>query len=339
MNKIEKEAIFKLSKLERFGYKHLCSGLDKYKTAQNLLTLEQNNWDKLFPKISRTNIYDKSANESYIALGEQNYPKIMSEINSPPLVLFYRGKISILSNKLISIVGTRNYTSYGERITKIVVKALGKEGYGFVSGMALGIDTIVHETALEEGFPTVAVIPSSLREPEPYRNRKLALEISRKGLLISEYDRKRKWNRGVYAKRNRIIAGLSSSTIVIEAPIKSGALITANLAFDYNRDVYAFPGSVYSVRSAGCNWLIKMHKAQLLDLSDLKSFYHEVTNQNLNYEEKEVMELLEAESLSIDELKNYVSITPQKLQKVLLKLELKQLICLNSIGKYIMNSI
>lgn len=344
MKKLERVHIISLSRLKGFGYTHLQMGIRYFGSVSGMINAKQSNWDKIFPKIDRSGLNAISPKEKCVVIVDNDYPEQLREIPSPPLVLYYRGDWGILKSKLVSVVGTRSCTTYGERVTSNLIQKVGQRGYGFVSGMALGVDTIVHETALESGFNTVAVLPSSIDYPEPPRNARLALEIEKNGLVISEYDSKRDWNKAVYARRNRIIAGLSMITIVTEAPIKSGALITANLAFDYNREVFACPGNIYSTKSSGSNWLIQNNKAHLLDCDFNIEGESQINTRNehilnLSKNEIQVIDLLESEPLTIEEIQKYVSMSAQSLRQVLLGLELKQLICLNSSGKYIMNFI
>jgi len=290
-------------------------------------------------------LVDKAVNSvkenSFIVYGEQAYPKILKEIPSPPIALFYKGDLSLLeSPNMISIVGTRKNSPYGERVTASIVTNLSRYSYVFVSGMALGIDSIVHRIALKAGAKTIAVLPSPIHSPAPRSNLELFQEIAREGLVISECVENSSWNKQLYARRNRIIAGLSPITLVIEAPKKSGALITANLAFEYNREVYAVPGSIESDFSAGCNSLIKENKAHLFSQIDdiIPSQYKlEVLDESSKGQSNQanaVINLLSVEQLSFEELCRHVSIDRNVLQNILLELELKQLICLNNNGKY-----
>jgi DNA processing protein len=187
---------------------------------------------------------------------DSEYPHLLREIPSPPALLYYRGRVDLAENRgitpLIGIVGTRNPTEYGKRWTSQLVTALVRHGFGIVSGMAAGIDTVAHHSCLAANGRTIAVLGTGVDTVYPYSNRQLDREIERQGLIVSEYPAKTKPERGNFPARNRIIAGLCRAVIIMEAPQRSGALITAHFANDFCRDVYVLPGSLDSPQSIGC---------------------------------------------------------------------------------------
>lgn len=194
-----------------------------------------------------------------ITIKQLSYPRMLKEIYVPPPVIYIRGNQEILNKPAVAVVGTRKATSYGIKATKEIVNELVKANFIIVSGLALGIDTIVHQTALKNGR-TIAVLGSSVDDKNiyPRENVKLANQIIKNdGVVISEYEPPFEATRYSFPQRNRIISGLSKAVVVIEAPRKSGALITARLALEQNRDVFALPGSIYSENSFGTNSLIK----------------------------------------------------------------------------------
>ena len=299
------------------------------------LTLDKNYVD--FRSITTKN--------NYISYGDSDYPQLLSETLYPPLIMFYIGNVKLLKEKkLISIVGTRKCTAYGVEVTKKIVENLSRHNRTFVSGMAMGIDTVVHENAIKNGAKTIAVLPSPLDNPAPRTNYILFKEICKKGLVVSEMPTELGWGKFIYAKRNRIIAGLSETTIVTEAPRKSGAIITANLAFEYNRNVYAVPGNINSYTSAGANILIKQNKAELLaDIDELSPTQSRImlSSRGLNFsnnQDKEIFKLLTAQAMSFDELLIFLDIKPDNLRNALFELELSGEICLNEFGQYNMKS-
>ncbi|MGF1540395.1 MAG: DNA-processing protein DprA [Pleurocapsa sp.] len=184
------------------------------------------------------------------------YPNLLREIPSPPPLLYYRGKVELPENQgitpLIGIVGTRNPTDYGKRWTNKLVAALVQHGFGIVSGMAAGIDTVAHHSCLGAKGRTIAVLGTGVDTVYPYSNRKLYQQIEQHGLILSEYPTQTKPDRGNFPARNRIIAGLCRAVVIMEAPQRSGALITAHFANDFCRDVYVLPGSLDSPQSLGC---------------------------------------------------------------------------------------
>jgi DNA processing protein len=188
------------------------------------------------------------------------YPRLLLEIPNPPPVLYYRGIVEPLENQAIAptvaIVGTRDPSDYGKRWTRKISIALAQKGFTIVSGMAEGIDTEAHRTCLEVGGRTLAVFGTGVDIVYPPRNRNLYEQIINHGLALSEYPSGTQPDRAHFPNRNRIIAGLSRAVIVMEAPTRSGALITARLANEFCRDVYALPGSLDNARSHGCLGLL-----------------------------------------------------------------------------------
>ncbi len=187
---------------------------------------------------------------------DPEYPGLLRETPSPPALLYYQGKVELAENQgitpLIGIVGTRNPTEYGKRWTSKLVTALVKHGFGIVSGMAAGIDAVAHHSCLEAGGRTTAVLGTGVDTIYPYSNRQLYQQIQQQGLIVSEYPAQTKPDRGNFPARNRIIAGLCRAVLIMEAPQRSGALITARFANDFCRDVYVLPGSLDSPQSFGC---------------------------------------------------------------------------------------
>ena len=187
---------------------------------------------------------------------DAEYPCLLQEIPSPPALLYYQGQVELKENQgitpLIGIVGTRNPTEYGKRWTRQITNALVKHGFGIVSGMAAGIDTAAHRSCLEAGGRTIAVLGTGVDTAYPYSNRQLYQQIIERGLIVSEYAAQTKPERGNFPARNRIIAGLCRAVLIMEAPSRSGALITARFANDFNRDVYVLPGSLDNPQALGC---------------------------------------------------------------------------------------
>ena len=189
---------------------------------------------------------------------DEKYPKLLKEIPSAPYIIYTRGEMD-LNVPMISIVGSRKYTDYGSRVAYSFAKDLARAGITVVSGMAYGIDSIAHRGALDGGGRTVAVLGSSLDEKHIYPAGKLDLarEIVMQGCLLSDYPIETKASLGTFPARNRLVAGLTLGTLIIEAGEKSGTLITANLALDFNRDVFSVPGPIFSPQSSGTNAFIR----------------------------------------------------------------------------------
>lgn len=191
---------------------------------------------------------------------DKEYPKLLKEIADPPGVLYIKGKILPADEIALAVVGSRKFTSYGEQATERIVYSLAREKITIVSGLALGIGTLAHKAALEAGGRTIAVLGCGLDQVYPVSNVRLADKIvsTGSGAIVSEFPLGMPALRYNFPIRNRIIAGLSLGTLVIEAIPSSGSLLTAASALDYNREVFAVPGSIFQETSAGTNHLIKM---------------------------------------------------------------------------------
>ena len=224
-------------------------------------------------------------NYNFITIKDDVYPECLKEISNPPLKLYYKGNLDLLKEeRLIAVVGTRNPSSYGKLCCEYMVKKMTSANITIVSGFAKGIDSIAHKTSLLTGGKTIAVIASGLDIVYPASNLSLYREIEEKGLILSEYEAGVKPFKFNFPQRNRIIAGLSKGTIVVESKDRGGSLITADLALEFNRDVYAVPGDVFSEYSKGCNNLIRDSKAKSLsNINELLEDYSwKIEEKNIN---------------------------------------------------------
>ena len=231
---------------------------------------------------------------NYFTIEDDIYPQCLKEISNPPLKLYYKGNLDLLKDeRLIAVVGTRNPSSYGKLCCEYMVKKMSRANITIVSGFAKGIDSIAHKTSLLAGGKTIAVIASGLDIVYPASNLSLYREIEEKGLILSEYEAGVKPFKFNFPQRNRIIAGLSKGTIVVESKDRGGSLITADLALEFNRDVYAVPGDVFSEYSKGCNNLIRDSKAKSLsninELLDDYSWKIEEKNINNKYTQNQLL--------------------------------------------------
>lgn len=213
-------------------------------------------------------------NFKVLALNDKRYPSLLKKTNDPPPILTYYGKFDHMA-PCISIVGSRNATQYGLSTARHLAYNLSDKGFQIVSGLARGIDTMAHKGALAANGKTIAVLGSGLNKIYPKQNAGLSRKISKNGAVVSEF----KMNEGPLAKnfpiRNRIIAGLSCGCVIVEAAKKSGSLITARLAADYNREVFAVPGSIKSKKSQGTHALLKQG-AKLVesDMDIVEELFH-----------------------------------------------------------------
>ncbi|MDQ6640217.1 MAG: DNA-processing protein DprA, partial [Pseudomonadota bacterium] len=199
-----------------------------------------------------------------VVLGDPRYPAALLDSADPPLLLYARGRIELLAAPAIAIVGNRNATAQGLENARAFASHLSGEGWVVVSGLALGIDGAAHEGGLAGGAGTIAVVGTGLDRVYPARHRALAQKIAAGGLLVSEFAIGTPALAENFPIRNRIIAGLTRGTLVVEAAVQSGSLITARLAAEAGRDVFAIPGSIHSPQSRGCHALIKQG-AKLVD--------------------------------------------------------------------------
>jgi len=263
-----------------------------------------------------------------------NYPKRLLHCEDGPILLYAKGDVEYNSPKVISIVGTRKATEYGKEFCEKIVEELVPHQPLIVSGLAYGIDVCSHKAAIKNKLPTVGVLAHGLDRLYPAQHKGVAKQMQENGGLLSDYKSGTKPDRENFPKRNRIVAGLSDLTIVIESSKKGGSLITAHLANDYNRDVFALPGRLNDSQSEGCNNLIKSHKAALIqsvkDIEYIMGWKAEKKvkrNQTqlfveLTPEQKIVTSILaKKEKVAIDELSLQAKLPMSKTASILLELE------------------
>lgn len=222
-----------------------------------------------------------------IRVGEETYPKLLGQIHDFPKTLYCRGNLDLLNKTCFAVVGTRKLTSYGKEVAQNIVGGLVRAGFVIVSGLAIGIDSVAHQTTLDCGGKTIAVLGGGIsdRNIGPQTNLFLAKELLKNGgLIISEYSDNEAIFPANFARRDRIVSGLSKGVLVIEAPEKSGALITARCALDQNRDIFAVPGNIFSSNSFGPNYLIKNGAKSVTSVQDILDEYG--SNLKLFEEEK-----------------------------------------------------
>ncbi len=273
-------------------------------------------------------------------LTDKDYPQRLLNCYDSPTLLFYKGNADLNAAKIIAIVGTRNYTDYGKNFTEQLVADLAGEDIIITSGLALGIDSFAHKSAIKNKLPTVAVVGHGLDKIYPALHTSLAKEIIKEdGGLLSEFFSGTKPDKHNFPLRNRIVAGLCSATIVVETNVKGGSMITAKLADAYNRDVFAVPGRTTDNKSTGCNYLIKNNKAILLtdadQLLEVLGWSNKKQKQKkqrelfieLSDNEKIILRLLqEKESMSIDEINTRSTITSSAVAAAILDLELQNVV-------------
>lgn len=268
------------------------------------------------------------------------YPTRLKQCTDNPMMLYYIGNANLNTTKIVSVVGTRNITEYGKDICRQLIKDMASQEILIVSGLAYGVDTCAHKTANENNLPTVAVLAHGLDRVYPNLNKPLAGKMIKNGGLLTEFMSETNPDRENFPKRNRIIAGMADAVIVIEAAKKGGALITADIANSYNRDVFAVPGKLTDTFSEGCNHLIKTNKAALIQsVDDLLYIMNWGENKmakkstqrqlfiELKAEEQIIYDLMSQKPCSsIDELSGKTKLNVSKIAEALLSLELEGII-------------
>jgi DNA processing protein len=273
-------------------------------------------------------------------INDNDYPKRLLNCYDSPLLLYYRGNGNLNSSKVISIVGTRNNTDYGKHVCEKFIEDLAEENILVVSGLAFGIDTIAHKTALKKNLHTVGVLAHGLDRVYPAQNKTLAKHMVEQGGLLTEFISHTNPDKQNFPKRNRIVAGMCDAVIVMETGKKGGSLITAELGNNYNKDVFAIPGRINDSKSEGCNYLIQNNKAALinsandfLDLMNWKPLKKSPSKKQrelfieLSADEKTVVDILQLhDSIQIDELYHKSGLSSSAVAAALLMLEMQGLV-------------
>ena len=277
-----------------------------------------------------------------LTLSDPDYPPLLREIPDPPPFLYAAGRMSP-TDRNIAVVGSRSASTYGISTTRRLCGQLASLGFTVVSGMALGIDTAAHRGALVGNGRTVAVLGSGLEKIYPPENRRLFYQIAENGAVVSEFPLSTDPEGHNFPRRNRIISGMSLGAVIVEATRKSGSLITARLAAEQGREVYAVPGSIQSFKSRGTHSLIKQGAKLVERVEDIvEELFPQIESRDaaarhvpaerarppaaLSPEERTVFQALEPYPVHIDDLVRQVSLAPGRLLSVLLALELKGLV-------------
>lgn len=299
--------------------------------ARNILE-QRGNENEIRSQLSRMN----RANARIVTIWDKDYPENLKKIYDPPVFLFVRGSLLQEDKYSIAVVGTRNPSVYGRHVAEKLTAQLVEKGICVVSGLARGIDTIAHSVTVRSGGRTVAVLGSGVDVIYPNENKKLSEQILLSGAVISEYLMGAKPDAVNFPRRNRIISGMTIGTIVVETDISGGAMITASMALDQNREVFAVPGNITEKKSRGTNKLIKEGRAKLIE--DISDIIEELGNKirplvknvdkpqqrvQLSLFEHKILEILTDEAQHIDVLAERSGMTTSDLLVQLLGLELK----------------
>lgn len=262
------------------------------------------------------------------------YPKKLMDLDFPPQTLFCLGDVSLLETECIAVVGTRTPTPYGKIITEKFVKGLSENNFTIVSGLAAGIDTVAHKTALDNGGKTISVLGGGFEHVFPSFNIELAKRIAKEGLLVSEYRPSFVPAQYTFPLRNRIIAGLSLGVLITEAGEKSGALHTKEYALELGREIFAVPGNVNSLMSKGTNRLIRSAQgACVLDFEDIVCVFREnivksstVNFSQLSFDDQQIVDALKDGEKNIEVLTEKTGFSIQKLNALLTMLEIRGIV-------------
>jgi len=270
---------------------------------------------------------------------DKDYPSRLKECVDGPILVYFKGNANLNHPRIVAVVGTRRATHYGKEMCEKIIEGLKNLDVLVVSGLAYGIDTYAHKTALDRGLQSIAVLAHGLDRIYPPLNKSLAERMLNQGGLLSDFPSGTNPDRENFPARNRIIAGIADATIVIESGLKGGALITAEIANSYNRDVFSVPGNIGNYYSEGCNFLIKSNRAALLqsaeDIKYIMNWGEPVKNKvvqrklmiELSPEQEKIVEVLKNNAeASIDRLCNETAISPALVANALLNLEFEGII-------------
>lgn len=274
----------------------------------------------------------EAADQHIISFEHPFYPPLLKETRQPPLVLFVKGHPELLCQSQIAMVGSRTPSATGRKVARQLAAELTQSGILVTSGMAQGIDSECHRGALQARGNTIAVLGHGLRQIYPSSNKPLAADIVQSGALVSEYFPNVRARAEFFPQRNRIVVGLSIGTVVVEAALKSGSLISAQLAVDYNREVFAIPGGFYNPQAAGCHYLIQQGAKLVTCLADILEeralfvdnglIVQSEKNTVLDLCSQQLLDNLEEEPVPADALAERLGITVTDVSITLLQLEL-----------------
>ena len=263
-----------------------------------------------------------------------HYPKRLQHCHDSPLMLYYKGNADLNAAKVIGVVGTRSISEYGKYITERIIEDLSADNTLIVSGLAYGVDAMAHKSALKYDLATVGVLGHGMQTIYPAENRKLALKMFEKGGVLTEFISGTKPDRENFPQRNRIVAGMVDCLLVVESALKGGAMITAELANSYDREVFAVPGRIGDIYSEGCNHLIKINKANLItNANDMRYIMRwdvdtKVVSKQMRLfrdfseDEKKVMDVFgKNKIIHLDDIIVGTDLSPSKIASVLLSLE------------------
>ncbi|WP_019615274.1 DNA-processing protein DprA [Psychromonas ossibalaenae] len=310
--------MFQLSKTQLLAYKLTEEQVNALFNPDPIIINNSLNW------------LDSGTDKHIICYDDDRYPKQLKEISSPPLLLYLQGNLSLLNTAQIALVGSRSCTPYGREKAYLFAGQLSEAGFTITSGLALGIDGLAHQGALDKQGGTIAVLGTGLNNIYPKRHAQLAQQIIEQGLLISEFRPDTVAYPANFPRRNRIISGLSLGVLVIEASQRSGSLITARYAVEQNREVFALPGSIDNSEACGCHQLIQQGAKLVVNSQDIcEEFKHLSINivtavqpENNNEEAHPLLKYIDFHLTTLEQLLNRSALDIVSLQNQLIELEI-----------------
>jgi DNA processing protein len=353
----ERNYLHALSFIDQIGFQKISLLYDRYNSYENIWKSDVSEWNifsakqinEIIEKKKNVNILkeeDKlqSLNIKYLTILDPEYPELLKQISSPPLILYYKGDIRLLHSRSLGIVGTRMPSGYGFEAIKKIVPDLVTSGFIITSGFQRGIDTAAHRSCIDSGGKTIAVLGTGIDIDYPTQNTKLHKELVDNGhLIITEYPLGMPAHNFNFPRRNRIISGLSLGVWVVEAEVKSGSLITAQFAVEQNREVFALPGSIFDRTSTGPHYLIQQGAKLITCAADILQEFNFETNpnspnqsvDNLSNFQLKILALLDHSHKSLDELIEILDTDVSQLSSDLTELQLSGHISQMDDGKYI----
>ncbi len=359
-----REACIILNLLSGVGYTRFKSLVDKFGSAQEIFNVSRSelglasgvgkslsskiaNWEK-FADLKKELDLTEKAGVKLVTIYDDDYPEQLKEIHDPPLCLYVRGELNCQLQNSIAVVGSRRITSYGREMAEFLVSGLTYSDWVIVSGLAYGIDAVAHQTAINSNGVTIAVLGGGLARLHPQDHISLARSIVEKGgAIVSEFPMQMSPTRQTFPMRNRVISGLCSGVLVVEAGVKSGSLITANFALEQGRLVFAVPGKANAPQSRGCNSLIKEGAVLVENVDDIMNEFEFLPNVlkrdidcekikkksgqriddlGLSSEELKILKSIELEEKSVDLISLETEMSIHKVLTLLLKLEMRKII-------------
>lgn len=320
--------------VDRFGSLHLAWEASERElqevVSESLVTAISTTRDKLDVAELYAGVTDKGV--EITCLADDDYPALLREVPAPPPVLYYRGKLIDTDTTAVAIVGTRKMSRYGQDMAKSLAHDLARAGVTVVSGLALGIDGVAHRSAMEAGGRTLAVLGSGIDVIYPGKHRDLAGKIEQQGAVVTEYPPGTPPDRFNFPARNRIISGLSRGVVVVEAPERSGALITVDFAAEQGRDAFAVPGPVHAPSSAGCLRILRDGATLVRSAEDVLEDLHirpvdyehpERDVVPLSNDERRLLSVLTSQPMHIDDIAAQLGKTVSDVSGELMMLELQ----------------